>query len=106
LVDNLHAREKLVLNIPHRRLCTTHKNLEKGLEKAMAVAKNKYPNQSNYCKITFNVQHPTTEPLINIADYFLWALQRKFERGESRYVDYLGSRIRSVQALYQSAMLI
>jgi hypothetical protein len=46
------------------------------------------------------VQQPTTEPIINIADYFLWALQRKFERDETRYVDFLGTRIRSVQSLY------
>jgi hypothetical protein len=52
--------------------------------------------------VVFNVQRPTTEPIINIADYFLWALQRKFERGEEWYVEYLEHRIQSVQELYQA----
>jgi len=99
LVDNLNKHEVLVLNIARRHQCTTQKNLEKGLEKATIVAKNKYPGTDNNCKVVFNVQQPTTEPIINIADYFLWALQRKFEKGEGGYVHYLASRIRSVQEL-------
>jgi hypothetical protein len=100
LIDNLNDHERLVLNIAHRSECTTHKNLEKGLEKAMKIAFYKYPYRCNSCKMVFNVQQPTTEPIINIADYFLWALQRKLERNETRYVDFLGARIRSVQNLY------
>jgi hypothetical protein len=104
LIDNLNDHERLVLNIAHRSKCTTHKNLEKGLEKAIKIAKNKYPDCCNWCKMVFNVQQPTTEPIINIADYFLWALQRKFEKNETRYVDFLGTRIRSVQNLYNEEM--
>lgn len=44
LVDNLDGHERLVLNIAHRSKCTTHKNLEKGLEKATVIARNKYPD--------------------------------------------------------------
>lgn len=98
--DALNNHEKLVLNIAHRSKCTTHKNLEKGLEKANVIAANKYPENRNGCKMVFNVQKPTTEPIINIADYFLWALQRECEKGESRYVNFLGSRIGSVLKLY------
>ena len=46
------------------------------------------------------VQQPTTEPIINIADYFLWAIQRKIERNEKRYFDFLGNQINSVTNLY------
>jgi len=31
--------------------------------------------------------------LLGLLDYFLWATQRLFERGEDRYVSYLTSRI-------------
>jgi hypothetical protein len=102
LIDNFNDHERLVLNIAHRSKCTTHKNLEKGLAKATIIASNKYPEDRNGCKMVFNVQQPTTEPVINITDYFLWALQRKWERNESRYVDFLGAKIRSVQNLYNS----
>lgn len=46
------------------------------------------------------VQQPATEPIINIADYFLWAIQRKIERNEKRYFDFLGNQINSVTNLY------
>jgi hypothetical protein len=92
----MNGFDKLVLNIAHRSRCTTHTNLEKGLQKAISKAEQKYPDACNCCEIVFNVQHPTTEPIINIADYFLWALQRKMERGENRYIDYLDRQIISV----------
>lgn len=100
LHDSMNGFDKLVLNIAHRSRCTTHTNLEKGLQKAIAIAKHKYPEAGNRCETVFNVQQPTTEPIINIADYFLWALQRKIERGENRYVDFLEAQISSVINLY------
>jgi hypothetical protein len=96
LHSSMNGFDKLVLNIAHRSRCTTHTNLEKGLQKAISKAEQKYPDACNCCEIVFNVQHPTTEPIINIADYFLWALQRKMERGENRYIDYLDRQIISV----------
>lgn len=101
LIDSLNDHEKLVLNVAHRRKCTTHKNLQKGLDKALTIAANKYPEGCNDCQMVFNVQQPVTEPIINIADYFLWAMQRKLERGESRYVDFLSAQIGSIRCLYE-----
>lgn len=97
---SMNGFEKLVLNVAHRSRCTTHTNLEKGLQKAVAIAKHKYPEACNCCEMVFNVQQPTTEPVINLADYFLWALQRKIERGEKRYADFLENQISSVVNLY------
>ncbi len=104
LIDNLNIQEKLVLNIAHRSKCTTHRNLETGLEKALTIARNRYPEVKSFCKIVFNVQQPTTEPIINIADYFLWALQRKVERNESRYMDFLGSQVSIIEDIYDVSM--
>lgn len=100
LHTSINNFDKLVLNIAHRSRCTTHTNLEKGLLKATAIAKHKYPDSYPSCKIAFNVQKPSTEPIINMVDYFLWALQRQIERGENRYVDFLDKQINSVIHLY------
>ncbi len=100
LQGSMNGYEKLILNIAHRSRCTTHINLEKGLQKAVAIAKHKFPDACNSCKMVFNVQQPTTEPIINVADYFLWALQRKIERVEKRYVDFLETQIKSIVKLY------
>jgi len=39
---------------------------------------------------------PPEDPSLQAADYFLWALQRLFERGEGRYLDYVWSKVRLV----------
>jgi hypothetical protein len=100
LHSNINGYEKLVLNIAHRSRCTTHTNLQLGLQKAIAIASHKYPNESNCCEMVFNVQQPTTEPLINIVDYFLWALQRKIEKEETRYFKFIENQINSITNLY------
>lgn len=102
LHGSMNDFKKLVLNVAHRSRCTTHNNLEKGLQKAIAISKHRYPDSSNFCTMVFNVQKPTTEPIINITDYFLWALQRNIERGENRYIDFLGNQISHVTALYSA----
>ncbi len=100
LHENLNVFDKFVLNIASRSRCTTHSNLEKGLQKAMVVSIHKYPNHENQNIVKFNVQKPSNEPLINIVDYFLWSLQRKIERDEDRYFDFLSNQVNSITYLY------
>jgi len=100
LKNKLNAYSKLVLNISHRSTCTTHTNLQKGLNKAITNAQSNAPDKANDCNVVFNVQQPTAEPLLNIADYFCWAIQRVFERGETRYYDYISDQVAMVQDLY------
>jgi hypothetical protein len=100
LKNKLNAYERLVLNISHRSKCTSHTNLQKGLMKAIHRANSKSPDKANDCNVVFNVQQPTTEPLLNLADYFCWAIQRVFERGETRYYDYISEQVAMVQDIY------
>ena len=100
LKKKLNAYSKLVLNISHRSKCTTHTNLQKGLSKAITRAQTKTPDKANDCRVVFNVQQPTAEPILNISDYFCWAVQRVFERGEIRYYEYISDKIALVQDLY------
>lgn len=71
LLTSISSYDKLVLNIASRSLCTTHFNLERGLQKAILISKYKNPTLNDNCEIKFNVQMPIIEPLLNIADYFL-----------------------------------
>ncbi|NTV66431.1 MAG: DUF3800 domain-containing protein [Chlorobaculum sp.] len=100
LKNKLNAYERLVLNISHRSKCTTHTNLQNGLNKAINRANSKSPEKPNACTVVFNVQKPTEEPLLNISDYFCWAIQRIFERGENRYYDYISEQVALVQDIY------
>lgn len=100
LKNKVGKYEKLVLNIAERKKCTTHTNLEFGLQKALTRAKSKSPGKEHNCKVVFNIQQPTNEPLLNIADYFCWAIQRVFEKGEVRYYDSISDQITLVIDLY------
>jgi len=53
--------------------------------------------------VVFNVQNQHTDPLLNVADYFCWAIQRVFEKGEVRYYNYLQKKISLVVDLYDPA---
>jgi hypothetical protein len=100
LHDSLNGYDRLVLNIAHRKRCTTHTNLEKGLQKAIMIASHKLPEAIIPVETVFNIQYPTTEPIINLTDYFLWALQRKMERDEKRYIDFIEEKVGNIIMLY------
>lgn len=103
LKNKMNKYDELVLNISHRSKCTTHQNLEKGLQKAIETSARNNPDKCNCCKVVFNVQQPTREPLLNISDYFCWAVQRVFEKGETRYYDFISDKVSTVIDLYDSA---
>ena len=94
LINDALENKKLILNIAHRSKCTTHRNLENSLQKVDVLSSNMHPLRDRFCKFVFNIQKPTTEPIINITDYFLWAIQRKWERNDERYINYLASKIK------------
>jgi hypothetical protein len=102
LKNKLNKYQTLVLNIATRKKCTTHSNLQTGLSRAIERANTKNPCAGNGCKIVFNIQEPTNEPLLNIADYFCWSIQRVFEKGEIRYYDYVSDKISLVVDLYDN----
>lgn len=102
LKNKFKKYDKLVLNIAERSKCTTHTNLELGLNKAFTRFEKKYKIADRKCSVVFNVQKPTREPLLNLADYFCWALQRLFERGEMRFYDFVSDQVAMVNDLYDN----
>ena len=104
LQNKLDEQAVLVLNVAERAKCTTHQNLTRGLEKAMG--KNTTNNQQedvNNRRVVFNVQRPTTEPILNLVDYFCWAVQRFFEREETRYYNFVKDKIILINNIYPQA---
>lgn len=108
LNDKLELGCRIVLNVAHRGTSTRSENLELGLQKAVNRFNKNKPGKDINTRVAFNVQDQTAEPLLNIADYFCWAVQRVFERGETRYYDYLREKIKVIdlydpeQAVYTS----
>lgn len=100
LKNKLNKYDKLVLNIAKRSKCTTNSNLQKGLDKSVERSFMRNPGKANDCEVVFNVQAPTSEPILNITDYFCWAIQRIFERGETRFYDFISEKISQVIDVY------
>jgi Protein of unknown function (DUF3800) len=111
LKNKLQQNEKLILNVAERGGSTKNHNLQLALEKAKERLANSMGRKDNSQLVTrhdiaanvaFNVQYPTQEPLLNVADYFCWSVQRVFERGETRYYDYMREQISLVMDVYDT----
>jgi hypothetical protein len=100
LYDKLLDESRMVLNIAERGASTRFENLKLGLRKAEERFKAINPEAELHHNIVFNVQNQTSEPLLNIADYFCWSVQRVFERAETRYYEYLQQKIKVIIDLY------
>lgn len=100
LKNKLKSGLKYVLNIASRANSTSNTNLQIALEKAYGRAEKKHHRTHLTSQVVFNVQTPRTEPLINIADYLCWAVQRVFEKGEIRYYEFIKSKISLVVDIY------
>jgi hypothetical protein len=117
LKNKLQKNEKLVLHIAERGKCTKNANLELALEKAkerVAINNNHKSiiNTEEWCNlkhltrkdivsnVVFNVTQPIQEPVLNIADYFCWAIQNVFEKGEVRYYNFIKEKISLVVDVY------
>lgn len=98
--DKFEKYPKLVLNIAERANSTAINNLEIGLKKAKQRFISKNPDKEIKSEISFNVHKYQNEPLLSIADYLCWVIQRVFEKGEVRYYNYLMEKISLVVDLY------
>lgn len=102
LKNKLKLGQKVVLNIAERGASTRNANLQLALLKAVERFEKKWSVDEISSLVVFNVQNHRTEPLLNVADYLCWSVQRIFERGETRYYDFMGDKIRLVVDLYDS----
>lgn len=119
LKNKLNKEDKMVLHIAERGKSTKNHNLELALEKAkerLASSTNFKNIQNNdewwnldfisrkdvATNVVFNVTQPLQEPLLNVADYFCWAVQNVFEKGEVRFYNFLKEKISLVVDIYDS----
>jgi hypothetical protein len=80
----LKRPQRLVLNIAERGSSTRGKVLENALDKATGRAGKLWTSEDLKGEVVFNIQTPSREPLLNVADYLGWAAQRVFEKSETR----------------------
>lgn len=96
----LKKPRRIVLNIAQRGSSTRSKVLEQAQHKALGRARKKWSAEELLGEVVFNVQNPSHEPLLSVPDYLGWAVQRVFEKGQTRFYDYLFEKYRVVVDLY------
>jgi len=45
------------------------------------------------------VVNQKNEPLLNFTDYLCWAVQRKYEKQEERFFEYVKSKIKQISVI-------
>ncbi|MGB8953322.1 MAG: DUF3800 domain-containing protein [Candidatus Aminicenantales bacterium] len=100
--NKLKLGERLVLNIADRGASTKNINLSSALEKAYERFKKRWNIQDIRSTVVFNIQTSRTEPLLCVADYLCWSIQRVFERGEMRHYEFIRDKVSLVVDLYDT----
>jgi hypothetical protein len=100
LLKKFQKEGKLILTIAKRGKSTRNSVLELAQQKAEHRFIRTREGREARAEIVFNIQNHNTEPLLNVADYFCWSIQRVFERGDTRYYEFLKEKIPVVIDLY------
>jgi hypothetical protein len=98
--NKLKLGQRLVLNVASRGASTRNANLTLALDKARERFENRWSADQIRSTVEYNVQTPRTEPLLCIADYLCWSVQRVFERGEMRHYEFIRDKVALVVDLY------
>jgi hypothetical protein len=93
LQNKLGTESKHIFMVSQRGNTTRQANLQLALNKAGNILKNQSPSQAIKGEIIFDVVNQKNEPLLNFADYVCWAVQRKFEKNEDRFYEFLKRKI-------------
>jgi len=96
--SHLHVEGEIRLCFARRGTAHRSAALHDALQKARAdyEAAHHVPSPTRFAVA---VSTPAKTPCLQAADYFLWALQRFFERGEDRHIEYLWPACRLVRDL-------
>lgn len=62
----------------------------------------KKSNIENTSEIRIFIQQSSNEPMLQLADYVLWTIQRVYERGEYRYYNFLKDHIEFVHDIFDT----
>jgi Protein of unknown function (DUF3800) len=71
-------------------------------EKALAIARQRFElkwNREIKTQIQINISSSAKDPCLQAVDYLLWALQRYYRAGESRFMDLMWEKVGLVHAV-------
>lgn len=93
--DRLHKEDEYTITFATRGKSDRTLALKSALETARKRFEKKWKIHSD-ATIQICAVPAASNPCVQAADYFLWAVQRCFERREDRYLDYIWSQCRLI----------
>lgn len=71
------------------------------MQEAIDSAQKSICKENESCsKISIYVQQPSHTPLLQVIDYVLWTIFRFYEKGETRYMDFMKEKIKIVNDIF------
>ncbi len=89
--DRLHTHDSNEIVFARRGSSDRTDALKEALNQARTKFSTKYPSIINNSHYSVTPEYSKNSPCLQAVDYFLWSLQRLFERSEDRYVALLFS---------------
>lgn len=94
--NHLHKGDEYNICFAGRGKSDRTKALLVAVEAARSNFVKKWPHITSTGAIRLDVRSPKEAACLQAVDYFLWALQRCFERRESRYIEYVWEKVHLV----------
>jgi len=100
----LHLASQNTILFARRGNKTQQHSLRGAVEAGVAAFRKKYP-KAVATTVNIETAYSSDEPLLQAADYALWAVQRAFERSEMRYFDFIAPKVELVWDIYDFASI-
>lgn len=101
LENRLHQYCEIDLYFSSMGNVVRKETMEDAIQSAIDMFERKWQYE-NSSKHRIIIQQNSVEPLLQAADYLLWAVQRVYERGEYRYYNYMKEKITLVYDIFDT----
>jgi hypothetical protein len=99
LHSKMQNRGKHIFMVSQRGNTTRQATLQMALNKAVHILQANQEEATAKGEIILDVVNQKNEPLLNFTDYLCWAVQRKYEKGEERFYEFIKSKIKDITEL-------
>ena len=80
-----------------------NKDRQHSLREAVQFATKEFTESGGAIEIAIETSQPMQEPVLQAADYVMWAIQRAYERQEMRYFEFIRERVELLSDIYDLA---
>jgi hypothetical protein len=76
-----------------------HKAILNRAKQMLHLEETQHEHVSSGQLIRVNGAYPSQNPMLQVVDYCLWALQRYYERGEERHIEYIWGKVDRIEEI-------